>query len=134
MVQIAQWDQRAGPLLEDTLPNRVLLHQNARTLLVESKPVAAMGVWPIWQGVGRAWAVLSGDALRYPVMLTRGARGFLHEIEARDGYRRIEATIERGHDRGRRWALRLGFVYEATLQSYGPTGIDHDLYVHLGGR
>jgi len=127
-LQIAQLDQQIE-MMEDTSSNRDLLAENARTWEDESgKVLAVLGVWPLWAGVGTAWALISGEALRYPFGLARAAKGFLAEIIERDDFWRIQATIERGHWTGRRFILWLGFQFEGMMECYGPTGLDHDLY------
>jgi len=127
-LQIAQLDQQIE-MMEDTPGNRECLARNARTWEDDSgKVLAVLGVWTLWDGVGQAWALVSGEALRYPVVLGRATKAFLAEIIERDELWRVQATVECGHRSGRRLILWLGFQYEGTMGGYGPTGLDHDLY------
>lgn len=127
-LQIAQSNQNIATM-EDTPGNREALTCHARTLEDESgKVLAIFGVWPLWDGVGSAWAQISGEALKCPFTLGRAAKTFLAEIIERDGLWRVQATIEHGHHDARRLIRWLGFQYEGTMSGYGPTGLDHDLY------
>ena len=127
-LQIAQYDQKIQTM-EDTPGNREALTCHARTLEDDSgKVLAVLGVWPLWEGVGSAWALISGEALKYPTTLGRAAKVFLAEIIERDNLWRVQATVERGHRAGRNFILWLDFQYEGTMGGYGPTGLDHDLY------
>jgi RimJ/RimL family protein N-acetyltransferase len=115
--------------LKDTPATRDTLRENARTWVTDDGTVlAVMGISQQWKGVGHAWGLLSQDALRHPVALTRGAMRWLAWFWRRDGYHRIHADIEVGHKEARRWLVFMGFRFEGRMRRYGPAGLDHDLY------
>lgn len=111
-----------------------IMDATARTLFHGEQPVACFGVWPMWEGVGRAWAYLGLDSLSSfgaIKALHRAVRGCLVEIEERDGMWRIEAVVRFGHIRGHAWMRHLGFVREALMRRYNEEGVDYHLYARV---
>lgn len=110
-----------------------IVSSSARTLVNESEVLACFGIWPLWPGVGRAWAMLSETILlRYPLTLHREVSQCLGYIEERDDYHRIEAVVRVGHAAGHRWIRRLGFRREGLMQNYGYGGtIGYHLYARI---
>jgi hypothetical protein len=118
--------------LRDTPAQRESLQRNARTWVTEDdRPLAIVGIAPLWKGVGQAWGLLSQEALDQPVALSRGVLRWLSWVWRSHGYHRIQADVEVGHKEGRRLLVFLGFTYEGRMYSYGPAGLDHDLYAIL---
>ncbi len=112
----------------------LILEHSARSLCDPSGEVlACFGIWPLWPGVGRAWAMLSESVLRhYPLTLHRHVRQLLPWFEEQDDYHRVEAVIREGHAAGHRWIRHLGFRREAMMQNYGIGGtIGYHLYSRI---
>ena len=108
------------------------LEKYARTFLADDGTVlGCIGVTPLWDGVGSAWAFLSEEILRQPLSLHKNVVHLLRDLEERDGYHRIEATVASNHDAGQRWLERLGFWCEGLLHSYGPDRADHYQYARF---
>ncbi len=101
----------------------------ARTLLLDGQPIASAGVVEVWPGRGYAWALLSAEAGRYMVRITRAVREFLDG----SGYRRVEMAVDADFAAGRRWAEMLGFVCETPqpMRAYAPNGRDCYLYARV---
>lgn len=101
---------------------------------LDGRVVAAAGIFPEWQGRGRAWilADMGGDGLplRVWVLLRREIRATLKRAEA-CGYRRIDATVDASFAGGIAFAESLGFVVEGYAEQYGPDGRDHLFYAWL---
>lgn len=118
--------------LKDTPATQDTLRENARTWVTDDGTVlAVVGIEPQWKGVGKAWGLLSQEALEQPVALTRGVMRWLSWVWRRDGYHRIHADVEVSHKAGRLWLVHLGFHFEGRMGRYGPAGLDHDLYALL---
>lgn len=79
------------------------------------------GVIPQAPGIGTLWALLSKDAGKHMLFLTRATRRFI----GTQNYRRIEVTAESQWQTGCRWLQLLGFGYEGPCYGYGPNGEDH---------
>lgn len=67
-----------------------------------------------------AWALLSDELRRRPVVLHRAARRALDEWVPR--FSRVRATVIESFGAGHRWALSLGFRPVRPLPGYGPHG------------
>jgi hypothetical protein len=82
--------------------------------------LALAGVAHLWDGRGGAWALLSADAGRRMVVLTRSTRRYLDGLH----YRRLEMYVDAQFIAGRRWAEMLGFVNETPVGMPGflPNG------------
>ncbi|MFQ5472449.1 MAG: hypothetical protein ACE5FA_06150 [Dehalococcoidia bacterium] len=118
--------------IEDTTQIREVLRQQSRAWIDEhGEPLACVGIWPMWPGVGTVWTILSEAALEHGIQLSLGVRRFLREVDESESYWRLQATIEHGNVEARSWILWLGFVYEGTMRAYGPTGHTHDLYARV---
>jgi hypothetical protein len=81
------------------------------------------GVVPRHPGVGELWALVSQDAGRYFVALTRATRRFLQTQQLM--YRRIECTSAIDFPQGCRWLGLLGFKHEGPVPGFGPNGEAH---------
>jgi RimJ/RimL family protein N-acetyltransferase len=124
----------AGTLLATPGYAASLANAYAWTGLIGGRVAGVGGVLPQWRGRAVAWALIAE-------ILT--AREFLrahHKVAAvlatarRDGWRRIETTVDAGFDAGHRWVRALGFVPEGLMRGYSPEGRDHVLYAQLSER
>jgi len=89
--------------------------------------MACIGVIPQWPGYCRAWALLSRDAGRCLVPLTRGvARWLRFHNEGR-----VDTAVRCDFDAAIRWAEILGFRQEGTMKKYDPEGSDYYLYAQV---
>jgi hypothetical protein len=82
--------------------------------------LALAGIAHAWDGRGCAWTLLSEDAGRRMVTLTRSIRRYLDGLH----YRRLEMYVDAQFIAGRRWAEMLGFVNETPVGMPGflPNG------------
>ena len=133
IMQIQMADQQANQdirdYVKDTEEFGAILQESAKALIDDGRTIAAVGISPMWKGVGTAWALLSIHALKKPLFLTRSVLQFLHQIEQAGELRRIEAAVNCEHSASIRWIEVLGFVREGTMKNYGVGGSgDFDLY------
>jgi len=99
------------------------LNSWARSVVVDGKVVACMGIGPLWEGVGQAWALISREGFeRHGVAIGRHARRLL-AMALDDGYfNRIQATAVETHPRHREWLRSMGFTCETPngMKCYAP--------------
>lgn len=88
--------------------------------------VACIGTIPQWQGYQRAWALLSGDAGRCMVPLTRGISRWLRFHN--EG--RVDTAVDCTFEAAIRWAKMLGFKREGVMEKYRD-GRDFYLYAQV---
>jgi len=101
----------------------------AYTGFVNDKPIACIGLLPIWQGRGMAWAYISCEAVgRQFIPIHKAVSRFLDACYLQ----RIEMTVDCEFEAGHRWARMLGFEMEAEcMKSYRPDGGDCSLYARV---
>ena len=109
--------------LEDSEEMAEWMHRWSRTLLIDDRPVAVVGIEPLWQGVGKAWTYLSMESLGHKVGITRSMLRLLYFIERDEDMHRIEASVEKSNSRAVRWIQYLGFDYEGDMPNYGLGGV-----------
>lgn len=95
----------------------------SRTLLIEDRPIAVVGIEPLWQGVGKAWTYLTLESLAHKIGITRSMLRLLEFIERDEEMHRIEATVEKSNTTAVRWIQYLGFDYEGDMSNYGLGGV-----------
>jgi hypothetical protein len=76
---------------------------------------------------GECWALLSPEAGRHMLELTRAVKRFI-EMHP---WRRLEATVEEEFGAGCRWVELLGFGFESRLPQYGLDGETHLRYARI---
>lgn len=74
---------------------------------------------------GICWALVSQDAGRHMLFLTRAVRRFIGTYP----WRRLEATVEETFAPGCRWVELLGFEFEGRMRGYGMNG---ETYLRYG--
>lgn len=93
----------------------------ARTILLEDRPIMCGGVIQYWPGRWMLWANLSPNSARHMLYITQQTRKYLNEYKGR-----IEFTVRKDFIPGQRWAKALGFTVETPLlKAFGPEGEDH---------
>jgi len=104
-----------------------------RTICEDGEPIATMGVFPKWAGVGVAWAWLPAEALdSRPVAVGKIAKRLLSQAFDTGEFRRVEATVDLKFWRAQEWIEMLGFRVEGLMEHYGPGGeADHYMYARL---
>lgn len=88
---------------------------------------ACAGFIPQWEGRTLAWALISAEAGKHFVMITRAVKRAINLHE----FRRVETAVRTDFNEGHRWAELLGFKREATMAGYGPDGASYDLYARI---
>lgn len=81
-----------------------------------------------WQGRWLLWAMLSKDANKYMLQITRAIRRLI-DLAAMDG--RLEVIVRSGFEEGHRWAKILGMRYHHHEERFLPDGSDADIYVRM---
>lgn len=89
--------------------------------------IACVGVIPQWKNYARAWALVSGDARRCMVPLTRGITRWLRFHN--EG--RVDTAIACNFPAAIRWAHMLGFQREGLMRRFDPDGNDCYLYAQV---
>lgn len=94
--------------------------------LIGEKVIFAVGAVRLWEGRYELWAMLSGDACKHMVWVTRVAKRLL---QLRAGARRLEIIVKSDFKAAHRWAEMLGFRWHHHEERFLPDGSDADIYV-----
>ncbi len=92
--------------------------------LYGDRVLAIGGTLELWTHRLQAWALLSNDARRHLLPLTRIVRAYF----AVRPETRIETAVKTNFLAGHRWARMCGFEREGTMRGYTEAGDDYDLY------
>lgn len=92
--------------------------------LYDGRVIAIGGTLELWRHRLQAWALLSNDARRHLLPLTRIVRAYFAEQPET----RIETAVRSDFTAGHRWARMCGFEREGTMRGYTEAGEDYDLY------
>lgn len=112
-------------MLKDALasPRRAEILANSRTVLCHGHPIAAWGVWKMWDGVFGTWAWLTAPCARHAVGIIRLARASVLEAQATLDAVRIQAEVSCDLSGGKRLAELIGFAVEGRLRQFGLGGV-----------
>lgn len=124
----------AASLLETPDYAASLANGYAWSGLVDERIAGVGGILPQWRGRAVAWALISERLTAHSFLRAHHKVRTVLADAHRDGWRRIETTVDAGFDAGHRWVRALGFTPEGLMRAYSPEGRDHVLYVHLPQR
>ena len=94
------------------------------TGLVYDKPIAAGGVFHLWDGVAEGWVLATKDIYKYPIFCAKHIKQRTEIILKANKIKRIQTSVKADCDVALRFAKWLGFKKEGLMESYGPDGSD----------
>ena len=94
------------------------------TGLVNNKPIAAGGVFYLWDGVAEGWVLATKDIYKYPIFCAKHIKQRTEIILKANKIKRIQTSVKADCDVALRFAKWLGFKQEGLMESYGPDGSD----------
>lgn len=100
-------------------------------ILQKGKVAAAMGVIPLWEGVGEAWAVLTNKIKENPLTLIRLTKDMISRAQETMCLHRIQVSVVERDYNICRWIKSLGFHSEGVMEKFGPDGNNHIRYVRI---
>jgi hypothetical protein len=94
------------------------------TGLVNNKPIAAGGVFYLWDGVAEGWVLATKEIYKYPIFCAKHIKQRTEIILKANKIKRIQTSVKADCDVALRFAKWLGFKQEGLMESYGPDGSD----------
>ena len=94
------------------------------TGLVNNRPIAAGGVFHLWDGVAEGWVLATKDIYKYPIFCAKHIKQRTEIILKANKIKRIQTSVKADCDVALRFAKWLGFKKEGLMESYGPDGSD----------
>ena len=108
-----------------------LVPGSSMAVIDNNKPVAAFGIFPLWDGVGEAWMIPSKYHLEKPISLARHLKKGFFEIAENMKLRRAQAAVKDSYDMGSKLLKFVGFEFEGDMPQYGPDGNDYKRFAVL---
>ena len=94
------------------------------TGLVNDKPIAAGGVFHLWDGVAEGWVLATKDIYKYPVFCAKHIKQRTEIILQANKIKRLQTSVKANCDVALRFAKWLGLKEEGLMKQYGPDGSD----------
>ncbi len=98
------------------------------TILADGQPVACVGLLLQWRGVGTVWAFPGADIRRHTRAFLYYSRHLLASYWTHLRLHRVQAFVQAGNLRARRFVEHLGLEHETALAGWGPQGDTYLLY------
>ncbi len=97
------------------------------------KPIAIVGVIPIWPGVWSAMMFATDDFLQIGKDLTKFSYRRIMPSVFKAAPKRIECRSIDGHVTAQKWIEFMGMKYETTNKNFGKGGEDFHTYAWVEG-
>ena len=94
------------------------------TGLVDNKPIAAGGVFHLWDGVAEGWVLATKEIYKYPVFCAKHIKKRTEMLIKNNNIKRLRTSVKADCEMAIRFAKWLGLKPEGVMKSYGPAGED----------
>lgn len=94
------------------------------TGLVNDKPIAAGGVFHLWDGVAEGWVLATKEIYKYPIFCAKHIKRRTEIIIKANNIKRLQTSVKADCDVALRFAKWMGLKEEGLMKSYGPDGSD----------
>ena len=101
------------------------------TALMNDKPIAAGGIYMLWDGVAEGWVMATKDVWRCRVSMAKNFKQKFDVLVETTKVKRIQTNVKANFKLGHRFAEWLGFEKEGLMKYYGPDGSDYFRYARI---
>ena len=101
------------------------------TGLVDNKPIAAGGVFHLWDGVAEGWVLATKEIFKYPIFCAKHIRNRTDIIIKTQNIKRLQTSVKADCEMALRFATWLGLKPEGRMVNYGPDGSDFIRYARI---
>ena len=101
------------------------------TGMYNNKPIAAGGVFPLWEGVAEGWVLATKEINNYPITFARVMKKRTDMMIANNLIKRLQTSVKADCDIAIRFAKWLGLKEEGLMKGYGPDGSDYYRYARI---
>ena len=102
---------------------------NAYTMFMNDKPIFAIGIVILWDGVAEGWVMASQNIFEMKFLAARTILDLQDKLCKQNKIRRLQTSVKADFKLGVRFATWLGLEIEGLKKQYGPDGSD---YYQLG--
>ena len=103
------------------------------TGIVNNKPIAAGGVFPLWDGVAEGWVLATEEINNYPITFARVMKQRTDMMIANNSIKRLQTSVKADCDLAIRFAKWLGLKEEGLMKNYGADGSDYYRFARIVG-
>ena len=101
------------------------------TGIVNNTPVAAGGVFPLWDGVAEGWVLGTTEMKKYPITLARVIKHRTEMMCKNNSFKRLQTSVKADCETAIRFAKWMDFRPEGLMKHYGPDGSDYYRYARI---
>ena len=112
--------------------NRICNHStkgNAYTMFMNDKPIFAIGIVILWDGVAEGWVMASQNIFEMKFLAAKTMKELTDDMCKKNKIKRLQTSVKADFKLGVRFATWLGLEIEGLKKKYGPDGSD---YYQLG--
>ena len=102
---------------------------NAYTMFMNDKPVFAIGIVILWDGVAEGWVMASQNIFEMKFLAAKTMKELTDDMCKKNKIKRLQTSVKVDFKLGVRFATWLGLEVEGLKKKYGPDGSD---YYQLG--
>jgi len=102
---------------------------NAYTMFMNDKPIFAIGIVILWDGVAEGWVIASQNIFEMKFLSAKTMKELTDDMCKKNKIKRLQTSVKADFKLGIRFATWLGFKIEGLKKKYGPDGSD---YYQLG--
>lgn len=101
------------------------------TAVVDNKPIAAGGIYVLWEGVAEGWVMATKEVWNHPISMAKHFKKKTDILIETTKIKRLQTTVKADFKLGHRFASWLGFEKEGLMEYYGPDGSDYIRYARI---
>ena len=98
---------------------------NAFTMFMDEKPVFAIGIVVLWQGVAEGWVMASQNIFEMKFLAAKTMLKITSDLCKKNKINRLQTSVKAEFKTGVRFANWLGLETEGLMKKYGPDGSDY---------
>ena len=102
---------------------------NAYTMFMNDKPIFAIGIVILWDGVAEGWVIASQNIFEMKFLSAKTMKELTDDMCKKNKIKRLQTSVKADFKLGIRFATWLGLEIEGLKKQYGPDGSD---YYQLG--
>ena len=99
--------------------------ENGFTMFIDSKPVFAIGIVLLWDGVAEGWVLANQNVYEIKYLAAKTMKELTEEMCQRNKIKRLQTSVKAEFKLGLRFATWLGLEIEGLKKNYGPDGSDY---------
>ena len=101
------------------------------TGIVNNEPIAAGGVFPLWDGCAEGWVLATKKINNYPITFARVIKQRTDMMCKNYSIKRLQTSVKADCQIAIRFAKWLGLTSEGLMKHYGPDGSDYYRFARI---